>query len=269
MSRAGVRVIVAGGLILLFLLVAVANPLGDALVARGVSSAGVGLILLFLFTVICGVPIYVLMRRGRSMRDELHAQQSVLFRDWAQQAGAKARGSDQELPAVLDRIGLKTSKVVMSGGISRPAELSATWWDQEFSNPGALVTANVPSLAVVMEGAPTHVSLGIGRTTGLFLSVWRKSARRWSSLPPKMLPIRTAHHPWGVRRAAVWADTSSPPVRQLRAIATALDELGGWLLVHEGKIEVSAQIQQRPVHPQELALVGRQVAQLIGTDRRC
>ncbi len=247
---------------LFLLLVAVINPLGDALIERGlpVPVFVVGLSMVALALV--GVPLAVWWRWRTARHHDRVIAQAPVVAAWAQQAGWQPGQWGPEPPTVLQRVRLRSSRpvVVASGQLSgRRAWLMV--WDQRFAHRGSPIEDSVTSLALVVDGLAPAARFGMGRISGE--GAISGLPNRWAGIPPIALVRTPATHPWGITRTAVWPGTGVPPIEQWATVAAELDAVQGWLLVGQGRLELSARVGDDPLPPERLLAIASRAMALI------
>lgn len=254
--RLGVTIIVCAMTFIVLLLVA--DPIGDTLVANGIPKAIIGVVLVLVVAALFGVPIAMYARgRGRRLQRS-RTDQAARIESWTARAGWHPAAWQGEPPAVLHRAGTRSCDptVSVTGEVSGLGA-GMSLWRQTFANIGSPVTATALWLVLVIDGVPPGTHFAMGKVTGTgFVS---RMPSRWFGLPPMSL-VRTAPvHPWGITSVAVWPGRGVAPPSAWADIARELDATAGWLLLHDGRLEIAMRADRGDVGPERLVAVARRV----------
>ncbi|MGO1974211.1 MAG: hypothetical protein ACTH2Q_14745 [Propionibacteriaceae bacterium] len=261
LSRA--QVVLLGSVAAFVVLLLVVQPIGDALIDRGLSNRAFAALLTLVVLVLMAVPIAVWAVGRRRFIGELVASVKSRVEAWAASAGwrpANWRGGN---PAVLDRIRLGSSELITAaaGDVAGLAS-TMTGWRQSFANRGSPVTATVVWLVLTTDGFPRDASAALGKFSGS--GYLGKMPSRWAGLPPTSLVRVAPTHPWGTSRVAVWPGHAVPPPPAWSGVAQELDAMLGWLILHEGRLEIAVRLDREPIRPERLIAVSNEVIGLLG-----
>lgn len=259
-GRGAVLVVLALSVLATILLLVVANPVGHALTALGVPTAIIAIGMIVAVSVLSGAPIAAFVVHRSAVRSRAGDAQEQALQAWARAVRWNPVPPAAGSPTILARIRAISTRATASFAASDGSGARMDLWEQTFSNLGSPVKAHVQFLTVTLGGAPAQVRFGIGRDSssgtsgsGLGAVLLPKWPGHWANTLPVELMRVKAHHPWGSRRVAVWPMQSTPAPPVLGEAARALEHLGGWALVLDGRIEVSARLDDAVVSPQLIA----------------
>ncbi|MFW6600484.1 hypothetical protein ACQBAU_00190 [Propionibacteriaceae bacterium Y2011] len=238
-------------------LVAVINPVGDALIAAGLPVPVFATVLTVVALAFVAVPVVVWRRSLNRRRVGQLTGHQTLVDSWAASAGWRPGAWQGGLPMVLDRFRVRSSAAVSSahGAVAGlPATIAV--WEQHFTNLGSPISDRAVWLVVAVDGLPEGASVGMGKSSGD--GAISSMPIRWAGTPPKSLAQSAGTRPWGFTRTAIWPGPGTPPPPAWASVAAELDSLSGWLLVHRGRLEVCARVRHGQVHPERLLAVANQ-----------
>lgn len=252
----------ASGVAFLALLLA-AQPIGDALSARGLSNGAIGALFAVVVAVLLVVPLAFSTRARRRFLADLQSSEKARVESWSSSVGWRPVPAPGEVPAVLDRGRVQSSRVrTATAGEVAGLPSTLTLWEQSFANRGSPVTSTVLWLVLVTDGVPPAAGIGLGTSSGL--GVLRKSPIRWAGLPPRALAGRPLTHPWGITRVALWPGPAVPPPAAWGGVAQELEAMLGWILVHDGRLEVAVRLDRGAHPPERLVALAQHTIGVLG-----
>lgn len=264
--RNGSAVVIVVCIGLFLVLLAVVNPLGDRLIAAGLPAPAFAVILTIAAVVLIGTPLVTAFRARTVRSHELAATQAPALEQWARGSGWQpTTWPSPDPPTILQRARLDSSRplAVFGGRLAgRPAWTMS--WEQSFSNLGSPVTDRMVSLALVVEGLPPNASFAMGKVSAVGGWRARMMPARWAGAPPLALVRIAPQLPWGLTRTMVWPGQGVPPPQEWAGIASELDALRGWLLLQDGRLEVSALLWDASVSPDRLLGLAASAIDLVG-----